>query len=47
MECLLLTTPFIVYKMQYVGPLEEDEHHHGYHEPKTMADYVAEDYWYR
>jgi cytochrome c oxidase subunit 5b len=34
--------------MQYVGPLEEDHHgHHGYTEPKTMADYVKDDYWYR
>ena len=43
----MLTSDLLVYKMQYVGPLEEDEHHHGYTEPKTMADYVGEDYWYR
>ena len=44
---MLVLTFSLVYKMQYVGPLEEDEHHHGYTEPKTMADYVGEDYWYR
>jgi cytochrome c oxidase subunit 5b len=37
-----------VYKMEYVGaPDDPHHHHHGYEEPKTMADYVKEDYWYR
>ncbi|RMD39759.1 hypothetical protein DV735_g5374, partial [Chaetothyriales sp. CBS 134920] len=37
-----------VYKMEYVGPADDPHHHHhGYSEPKTMADYVKEDYWYR
>ncbi|KAK6370924.1 Cytochrome c oxidase subunit 4 [Lithohypha guttulata] len=37
-----------VYKMQYVGPPDDPHHHHhGYEEPKTMADYVKSDYWYR
>jgi len=37
-----------VYKMSYVGPPDDPHHHHhGYEEPKTMADYVKEDYWYR
>lgn len=36
--------------MEYVGPPDDphdDHHHHGYSEPKTMADYVKQDYWYR
>jgi cytochrome c oxidase subunit 5b len=33
--------------MQYVGPVDDHGHHHGYTEPKTMADYVKDDYWYR
>lgn len=37
-----------VYKMEYVGPPDDPHHpHHGYHEPKTMADYVKEEYWYK
>ncbi|KAK5952414.1 Cytochrome c oxidase subunit 4 [Knufia fluminis] len=39
-----------VYKMAYVGPPDDphdDHHHHGYEEPKTMADFVKPDYWYR
>ncbi|ETN42538.1 uncharacterized protein HMPREF1541_01695 [Cyphellophora europaea CBS 101466] len=39
-----------VYKMRYVGPPDDPHdhhHHHGVSEPKTMADYVKEDYWYR
>jgi len=37
-----------VYKMEYVGPPDDPHHpHHGYEEPKTMADYVKPDYWYR
>ncbi|KPI41005.1 Cytochrome c oxidase subunit 4, mitochondrial [Cyphellophora attinorum] len=39
-----------VYKMKYIGPPDDPHdhhHHHGYSEPKTMADYVKEDYWYR
>ncbi|KAL1977598.1 hypothetical protein VTN31DRAFT_457 [Thermomyces dupontii] len=38
-----------VIKLNYVGP-EKDEHghdHHGYEEPKTFADYVRPEYWYR
>lgn len=41
-----------VYKMQYIGP-EDDGHHHDHHhdpalaEPKTMADYVKPEYYYR
>jgi hypothetical protein len=31
--------------MKYIGVPERDDH--AYHEPKTMADYVKEDYWYR
>lgn len=39
-----------VYKMDYVGP--EDDHSHGHHgpehpEPKTFADYVKPEYWYK
>ncbi|RMZ85745.1 hypothetical protein DV737_g416, partial [Chaetothyriales sp. CBS 132003] len=34
-----------VYKMEYIGPADDPHHaHHGYTEPKTMADYVKEDY---
>ena len=39
-----------VYKMKYIGPPDDPHdhhHHHSYSEPKTMADYVKEDYWYR
>ncbi|KAL2432920.1 Cytochrome c oxidase subunit 4, mitochondrial [Exophiala dermatitidis] len=37
-----------VYRMEYIGPAD-DHHgdHHGYEEPKTMADYVKPEYWYR
>ncbi|KAK2879537.1 hypothetical protein FQN49_000777 [Arthroderma sp. PD_2] len=39
-------------KMDYVGPKEDPhahghDHHHGPAEPKTFADYVKPDYWYR
>ena len=36
--------------MKYIGPPDDPHdhhHHHSYSEPKTMADYVKEDYWYR
>ncbi|PSK60437.1 Cytochrome c oxidase subunit 4, mitochondrial [Elsinoe australis] len=45
-----------VYKMEYVGPQEDphahdahgehghDDHHHGYEEPKTMADFIKPEY---
>ncbi|KAK5627597.1 hypothetical protein RRF57_003312 [Xylaria bambusicola] len=37
-----------VYKMEYIGP-QDDDHghhdHHGYKEPKTFADYVKPQYW--
>jgi cytochrome c oxidase subunit 5b len=37
-----------VYKMEYVGPPDDPHHaHDGYEEPKTMADYVKPEYWYR
>lgn len=37
-----------VYKMDYVGPADDPhDHHHGYEEPKTMADFVKPEYWYR
>ena len=37
-----------VYKMEYIGaPDDPHHHHHGYEEPKTMADYVKPEYWYR
>lgn len=39
-----------VYRMDYVGPADDPHdhgHHHGYEEPKTMADYVKPEYWYR
>ncbi|KAK5197815.1 Cytochrome c oxidase subunit 4 [Exophiala xenobiotica] len=36
------------YRMDYVGPPDDPHHHHhGYEEPKTMADYVKPEYWYR
>lgn len=40
-----------VVKLNYVGP-QDDHHghghdHHSYEEPKTFADYVKPDYWYR
>lgn len=40
-----------VYKMDYVGP-EDDGHHHHHdpnqiHEPKSMADFVKPEYFYR
>ncbi|KKY18073.1 putative cytochrome c subunit vb [Phaeomoniella chlamydospora] len=38
-----------IYKMEYIGVPEDphDHHHHSYEEPKTMADFVKPDYWYR
>ncbi|KAI1172960.1 COX5B-domain-containing protein [Nemania sp. FL0916] len=40
-----------VYKMNYIGPPDEllGHHHdeHAYEEPKTFADYVKPEYWYR
>ncbi|KAL4875912.1 cytochrome c oxidase subunit VB-domain-containing protein [Aspergillus karnatakaensis] len=46
-----------VVKLNYIGPLEDphahDDHGHGDHhhppheEPKTFADYVKPEYWYR
>ncbi|ERF72182.1 Cytochrome c oxidase subunit 4 [Endocarpon pusillum Z07020] len=37
-----------VYKMEYIGPPDDPDHpHHGYEDPKTMADYVKPEYWYR
>ncbi|BCS29156.1 cytochrome c oxidase subunit IV [Aspergillus puulaauensis] len=48
-----------VVKLNYVGPLDDphshdhghDDHGHGHHppheEPKTFADYVKPEYWYR
>lgn len=33
--------------MDYVGPAEDDHHGHGHEEPKTMADFVKPEYWYR
>jgi cytochrome c oxidase subunit 5b len=41
--------------MNYIGPEEDPhahDHGHGHHhpphvEPKTFADYVKPDYWYR
>ncbi|CEL02771.1 cytochrome c oxidase subunit VB-domain-containing protein [Aspergillus pseudodeflectus] len=46
-----------VVKLNYIGPLEDahghdehghDGHHHQVHEdPKTFADYVKPEYWYR
>ncbi|KAM5432819.1 Cytochrome c oxidase subunit 4 [Microsporum audouinii] len=39
-------------KMEYVGPKEDPhahghDHHHGPSEPKTFADHVRPEYWYR
>ncbi|KAI5844890.1 putative cytochrome c subunit VB [Tricharina praecox] len=39
-----------VYKMDYVGPEESHDHHHGDHaheplDPPTMADFVKSKYW--
>ncbi|KAI0103883.1 cytochrome c oxidase subunit VB [Nemania sp. FL0031] len=38
-----------VYKMDYVGPEDDGhghhDHHHGYEEPKTFADFVKPQYW--
>ncbi|KAI1393181.1 COX5B-domain-containing protein [Hypoxylon trugodes] len=39
-----------VYKMEYVGPLDDGhghghDHHHGYEEPKTFANFVKPEYW--
>jgi cytochrome c oxidase subunit 5b len=38
-----------VYKMDYVGPADDGhghhDHHHGYEEPKTFADYVKPEYY--
>ncbi|KAL2272027.1 hypothetical protein VTJ83DRAFT_1398 [Remersonia thermophila] len=37
-----------VYKMEYVGPQDDGhghDHHHGWEEPKTFADYVKPEYW--
>ena len=39
-----------VYKMDYIGPPDDPHdhgHHHGYEEPKNMADFVKEEYWYK
>lgn len=41
-----------VYRMDYIGPPDQHDdhhgdHHHGYEEPKTMADFVKPEYWYR
>ncbi|KEF56512.1 cytochrome c oxidase subunit 5b [Exophiala aquamarina CBS 119918] len=40
-----------VYRMDYVGPADDPHDHghghHGYEEPKTMADFVKPEYWYR
>ncbi|PGH07370.1 hypothetical protein AJ80_08011 [Polytolypa hystricis UAMH7299] len=36
-----------VVKMQYIGPETHDDHHHGYEEPKTFADFVKPEYWYK
>ena len=37
--------------MDYIGPPDSHDdhghHHEGYAEPKTMADYVKPEYWYR
>jgi cytochrome c oxidase subunit 5b len=36
------------YQMEYIGPPDDPDHpHHHYEEPKTMADYVKPEYWYR
>ncbi|KAL1895641.1 Cytochrome c oxidase subunit 4 [Sporothrix stenoceras] len=38
-----------VYKMNYVGPQDDGhghhDHHHGYEEPKTFANFVKPEYW--
>jgi cytochrome c oxidase subunit 5b len=34
-----------VYKMEYQGPQDDHHDHHGWQEPKTMADYVKPEYW--
>lgn len=37
-----------VYKMNYVGAQDDHHghgHHHGFEEPKTLADYVKPEYW--
>ncbi|KAK1634926.1 cytochrome c oxidase subunit VB [Colletotrichum phormii] len=39
-----------VYKMEYVGPTDDHhghDHHHGYEEPKTFADFVKPEYRYQ
>ncbi len=48
-----------VYKLNYVGPpIDPHDEHHGHHhndpyahpypgEPKTFADYVKPEYWWR
>ncbi|KAL2383536.1 hypothetical protein RJZ90_002592 [Blastomyces dermatitidis] len=40
-----------VVKMDYVGPEDDphahDEHHQVHEDPKTMADFVKPEYWYR
>jgi len=39
-----------VVKLNYVGPQDDHSHghdHHSYQEPKTFADYVKPEYWYR
>ena len=34
--------------MEYIGPPDDPhDHHHGYEEPKTMADFVKPEYRYR
>jgi cytochrome c oxidase subunit 5b len=39
-----------VYKMEYIGPQDDGhghhDHHHGYEEPKSFADYVKPEYRY-
>ena len=41
-----------VYKMEYIGPEDHHDHHHDHHdpaleEPKSMADYVKPEYYYK
>ncbi|OAX85275.1 hypothetical protein ACJ72_00337 [Emergomyces africanus] len=41
-----------VVKMEYVGPeadphAHHDAHHHAHEDPKTMADFVKPEYWYK
>ncbi|KLJ10629.1 cytochrome c oxidase subunit 4, mitochondrial [Blastomyces silverae] len=40
-----------VVKMDYVGPEDDphahDEHHQVHEDPKTMADFVKPEYWYK